>query len=111
MLIERINALIWTCALELPVYTWWMRTHVTDRTIVIAVPIGLQCVTQPWLWEYTARTGSAPLPLLGAEAAQHAADMRSVRAHEYVRDFERRLEPYRDAAPVRGYRERVAAFG
>lgn len=69
MLIERINALIWTCALELPVYAWWMRTHVTDRTIVIAVPIGLQCVTQPWLWEYTARTGSAPLPLLGAEAA------------------------------------------
>ena len=37
-------------------------------------------------------------------------EMRSVRAHEYVRDFERRLEPYRDAAPVRGYRERVAAL-
>ncbi|MFB8153199.1 regulator protein, partial [Streptomyces microflavus] len=28
-----------------------------------------------------------------------------------VRAFERSLEPYRDAAPVRGYRERVAAFG
>lgn len=48
---------------------------------------------------------------LGAEAAAQAAEMRSVRAHEYVRDFERRLEPYRDAAPVRGYRERVAALG
>ncbi|SCK58170.1 hypothetical protein H181DRAFT_05518 [Streptomyces sp. WMMB 714] len=48
---------------------------------------------------------------LAAEAAQQAAEMRSVRAHEYVRDFERRLEPYRDAAPVRGYRERVAALG
>lgn len=48
---------------------------------------------------------------LGAEAAQAAAEMRSVRAHEYVRDFERRLEPYRDAAPVRGYRDRVAALG
>jgi hypothetical protein len=47
---------------------------------------------------------------LAAEAAQQAAEMRSVRAHEYVRDFERRLEPYRDAAPVRGYRERVAAL-
>jgi hypothetical protein len=47
---------------------------------------------------------------LGAEAAQQAAEMRSMRAHEYVRDFERRLEPYRDAAPVRGYRERVAAL-
>ncbi|WP_244502501.1 regulator, partial [Streptomyces oceani] len=48
---------------------------------------------------------------LGAEAAQQAAEMRSARALEYVRDFERRLEPYRDAAPVRGYRERVAALG
>ncbi|MEW1724142.1 regulator [Streptomyces sp. NPDC093109] len=49
--------------------------------------------------------------LLGAEAAQQAAEMRSARAVEYVRDFERRLEPYRDAAAVRGYRERVAALG
>ncbi|MHC5261647.1 regulator [Streptomyces sp. UC4497] len=48
---------------------------------------------------------------LGAEAASAAAEMRSVRAHEYVREFERRLEPYRDAGPVRGYRERVAALG
>ncbi|MEV1018759.1 regulator [Streptomyces sp. NPDC050264] len=48
---------------------------------------------------------------LGAEAATAAADMRSVRAHEYVREFERRLEPYRDAGPVRGYREKVAALG
>ncbi len=47
---------------------------------------------------------------LGAEAAQHAAEMRSARAVEYVRDFERRLEPYRDAAAVRGYRDRVAAL-
>ncbi|MFJ9538176.1 regulator [Streptomyces sp. NPDC101225] len=48
---------------------------------------------------------------LGAEAAGAAAEMRSVRALEYVRDFERRLEPYKDAAPVRGYRDRVAALG
>ncbi|WP_328428246.1 regulator [Streptomyces sp. NBC_00443] len=48
---------------------------------------------------------------LGAEAAGAAAEMRSVRAVEYVRDFERRLEPYRDAAPVRGYRDKVAALG
>ncbi|MGW0839203.1 regulator [Streptomyces sp. NPDC002787] len=48
---------------------------------------------------------------LGAEAAGQAAEMRSVRAVEYVRDFERRLEPYRDAAPVRGYRDKVAALG
>ncbi|GAA3617275.1 regulator [Streptomyces chitinivorans] len=47
---------------------------------------------------------------LAAESAQQAAEMRSVRAHEYVKDFERRLEPYRDATPVRTYRERVAAL-
>ncbi|WP_459248667.1 regulator, partial [Streptomyces youssoufiensis] len=62
----------------------------------------------------TARLGLGELEqacALGAEAAQQAAEMRSARAVEYVRDFERRLEPYRDAAPVRGYRERVAALG
>ncbi|MEU8866357.1 regulator [Streptomyces umbrinus] len=48
---------------------------------------------------------------LGAEAATQALEMRSVRAVEYVRDFERRLEPYKDAAPVRGYRDKVAALG
>ncbi|THA26780.1 regulator [Streptomyces sp. RKND-216] len=48
---------------------------------------------------------------LAAEAALQAAEMRSARAFEYVRDFERRLEPYRDAGPVRVYRERVAALG
>ncbi|WP_030196602.1 hypothetical protein [Streptomyces sp. NRRL S-87] len=47
---------------------------------------------------------------LGAEAAQQATEMRSVRAVEYVRDFERRLEPYRDAAAVRTYRDRVASL-
>jgi hypothetical protein len=48
---------------------------------------------------------------LAAEAAGQAAEMRSVRALEYVRDFERRLEPYRDASPVRTYRDKVAALG
>ncbi|MFJ6906469.1 regulator [Streptomyces griseoluteus] len=62
----------------------------------------------------TARLGLGDLDqacTLAAEAAAQAADMRSVRAVEYIRDFERRLEPYRDAAPARGYRERVAALG
>lgn len=62
----------------------------------------------------TARLGLGELDqacALGAEAAGQATEMRSVRALEYVRDFERRLEPYRDAAPVRGYRDRVAALG
>ncbi|MFF3325977.1 regulator [Streptomyces sp. NPDC002889] len=48
---------------------------------------------------------------LGAEAALQAAEMRSARAAEYIRDFERRLEPYRDASAVRTYRDRVAALG
>ncbi|UYQ61727.1 regulator [Streptomyces peucetius] len=47
---------------------------------------------------------------LGAEAALQASEMRSVRATEYVREFERRLEPYRDAAPVHTYRDRVSAL-
>ncbi|NEY33567.1 regulator [Streptomyces sp. PRKS01-65] len=62
----------------------------------------------------TARLGLGELDeacRLGAEAAGQAAEIRSVRAAEYVRDFERRLEPYKDAAPVRGYRDKVAALG
>ncbi|CAL9583759.1 regulator [Streptomyces sp. Tu 3180] len=62
----------------------------------------------------TARLGLGELDQacqLAAEAAGQAAEMRSVRAVEYVRDFERRLEPYRDAAPVRTYRDKVAAYG
>ncbi|MFE3163798.1 regulator [Streptomyces sp. NPDC059224] len=61
----------------------------------------------------TARLGLGELDqacTLGAEAAGAAAEMRSVRAIEYVRDFERRLEPYKDAAPVKGYREKVAVL-
>ncbi|MER6265836.1 regulator [Streptomyces sp. NPDC001797] len=61
----------------------------------------------------TARLGLGELDqacALGAEAAGAAAEMRSVRAIEYVKDFERRLEPYKDAAPVKGYREKVAAM-
>ncbi len=48
---------------------------------------------------------------LAAEAAAQANDMRSVRAHEYLHDFERRLEPFRDAAAARVYREKLAALG
>ncbi len=61
----------------------------------------------------TARLGLGELDQacqLAAEAAAQAAEMRSVRAVEYVRDFERRLEPYRDAAPVRTYRDRVSTY-
>ncbi|GGQ44598.1 regulator [Streptomyces asoensis] len=47
---------------------------------------------------------------LAAEAAGQAVEMRSVRALEYVRDFERRLEPYKDAAPARTYRDRISAL-
>src|SRR5690606_13878244 len=62
----------------------------------------------------TARLGLGELDQacqLAVEAAGQAAEMRSVRAVESVRDFERRLEPYRDAGPVRTYRDKVAALG
>ncbi|GAA3370616.1 hypothetical protein GCM10020367_17940 [Streptomyces sannanensis] len=62
----------------------------------------------------TARLGLGELDqacALGAEAAQQASEMRSARALEYVSEFERRLEPYRDASAVRTYRDRVAALG
>ncbi|MCX4761427.1 regulator [Streptomyces sp. NBC_01275] len=62
----------------------------------------------------TARLGLGELDQacqLAAEAAGQAAEMRSVRAVEYIRDFERRLEPYKDAGPARNYRDRVAALG
>ncbi|WP_171115549.1 MULTISPECIES: regulator [unclassified Streptomyces] len=61
----------------------------------------------------TARLGLGELDQacqLAAEAAGQAAEMRSVRAVEYVKDFERRLEPYKDAAPARTYRDKVAAL-
>jgi hypothetical protein len=48
---------------------------------------------------------------LGIEAMQQAAEMRSVRAVEYVRDFGRRLEPYRDAPAVRAFHDRAVSLG
>lgn len=48
---------------------------------------------------------------LGVEVAQQAAEMRSLRAVEYVRDFGRRLEPYRDSGAVRAFHERAVALG
>jgi hypothetical protein len=48
---------------------------------------------------------------LGTEAVQQAAEMRSVRALEYVRDLARRLEAHRDTAMVRAFHERVAELG
>ncbi|MQS07564.1 regulator [Streptomyces alkaliphilus] len=62
----------------------------------------------------TARLGLGEVEqacVLAAEAAQQAVEMRSVRAHEYLRDFERRLEPHRDTTAARSYRERISATG
>lgn len=46
----------------------------------------------------------------GLELVRTAAEIRSSRAAEYVRDFTRRLEPYRDTAAVRSFHDRVAAL-
>ncbi|MET7306532.1 collagen-like protein [Streptomyces sp. NPDC005571] len=80
--------------LRAPVYA---RSRLFCRVVLASARLGLGELDQACLH--------------GAEAAQQAAEMRSVRATEYVREFEHHLEPYRDAAAVRGYRERVAALG
>ncbi|MCL2554221.1 MAG: regulator [Actinomycetia bacterium] len=46
----------------------------------------------------------------GYEAVRAAGDLRSARAAEYVREFGRRLEPYRDTTAVRAYRDRLTAL-
>ncbi|MFI1091240.1 regulator [Streptomyces sp. NPDC020917] len=46
----------------------------------------------------------------GYEAVRAAGDLRSARAAEYVRDFGRRLEPYRDTTAVRAFRDRLTAL-
>ncbi|MCZ4121689.1 regulator [Streptomyces sp. H39-S7] len=62
----------------------------------------------------TARLGLGEVDLacvLAGEAMQQATEMRSTRAVEYVRDFARRLEPFRDSGAGRGFFERAAALG
>jgi hypothetical protein len=46
----------------------------------------------------------------GFEAAKQAADMRSLRAAEYVRDFGRRLDPYRDTSAARAFHDRLTGL-
>ena len=46
----------------------------------------------------------------GYEAVRAAGDLRSARATEYVRDFARRLDPYRDTAAVRAFRDRITTL-
>jgi hypothetical protein len=46
----------------------------------------------------------------GYEVVRAASDLRSVRAAEYVREFGRRLDPYRDTAPVRAFRDRLTSL-
>ncbi len=62
----------------------------------------------------TARLGLGELDeacALGTEALRQTADMRSLRAVEYVRDFARRLEPHREAPVVRAFYERALMVG
>jgi hypothetical protein len=67
MLIDRLNALLWTCAIELPVYAWWLQARFVRTSMLVAVVIGLQFATQPLLWEYTSRTAGGIPALLIAE--------------------------------------------
>ncbi|MGP4110721.1 regulator [Streptomyces sp. 4N509B] len=74
----------------------YARSRVFCRVVLACARLGLGDVEQACV--------------LASEAAQQASEMRSARALEYLQDFERRLEPYRDAAPVRAYREKTAAL-
>lgn len=75
----------------------YARSRVFCRTVLAVSRLGLGEVEQACS--------------IGSEALHLAVEMRSVRAVEYVRDFSRRLEPYRDSAAVRTFHERAAAVG
>lgn len=74
MFIDRLNALLWTCAIELPVYAWWMQGRFSRSSLLIAIVIGLQITTQPLLWEYTSRSAGGKPALLLAEGVAWIAE-------------------------------------
>ncbi|MFI9105858.1 regulator [Streptomyces fildesensis] len=75
----------------------YARSRVFCRTVLASARLGL---------------GEVDLACaLGGEAMQQATEMRSTRAVEYVRDFGRRLEPFRETVAARGFYERAAALG
>lgn len=75
----------------------YARSRVFCRTVLASARLGL---------------GEVELACaLGTEAMRQAAEMRSTRAVEYVRDFSRRLEPYRNVAAVRTFHDSATAVG
>ncbi|GGO79796.1 regulator [Wenjunlia tyrosinilytica] len=75
----------------------YARSRVFCRTVLATARLGLGEVDQACV--------------LATEALRNASEMRSVRALEYVHDFSRRLQPYRDSPAVRAFHERAAAAG
>ena len=67
MFIDRLNAFVWTCAIEIPIYAWWMRGYVASGWTLVVIAFCLQLATQPLLWEFTARTAGDRADLLLAE--------------------------------------------
>jgi uncharacterized protein (DUF697 family) len=69
MLIERVHAFVWTCALELPVYAWWLHRFAPALRPwpTIASVLALQVATQPLLWEYSFRLANERSALWVAE--------------------------------------------
>ena len=55
MLLDRLNALVWTCAIEIPIYTWWLRDYFEPRNALIASALVLQLATEPLVWQFTQR--------------------------------------------------------
>ncbi|SEO26865.1 hypothetical protein SAMN05216267_1021132 [Actinacidiphila rubida] len=73
----------------------YARSRVFCRTVLASARLGLGEVDAACAHAY--------------EAVRAAGDLRSARATEYVRDFGRRLDPYRDTAPARAFRDRLTA--
>ncbi|GAB2594864.1 hypothetical protein GCM10027168_29350 [Streptomyces capparidis] len=80
--------------LRAPAYA---RSRVFCRTVLAASRLGLGEVEQACQ--------------AGTQALREAAEMRSSRAMEYLREFSRQLQQYRDSPAVRAFHERAAAVG
>jgi hypothetical protein len=67
MILDRLNAFVWTCAIEIPIYTVWFRGRLPRTLSLIALAFGLQLLTQPLLWEFTGRAVGGWRSVLAAE--------------------------------------------
>lgn len=75
----------------------YARSRVFSRTVLATARLGMGDVDEACA--------------MAGEALRAAADMRSVRTVEYLRDFHRRLSPYRGSPVVRAFEEAARSAG